>query len=326
MNKIKMFGSMCKLTQSELKQYVNNKLVAAGYTTQSKNGFVYAKGDIPILLTAHLDTVHKETVQRYSIHNFKGKHLIKSPQGIGGDDRCGVYMILDIIQKYKPYVLFCEDEEIGGIGSNTFCNTSLIDDIADNVKYMIELDRANAKDAVFYDCDNKEFTKYITEKTGYAEAYGTFSDISNLMPETYVAGVNLSCGYYNAHTLKEYVLFEEMENTIEVVKKLLDDADTASKYKFVQKKYAFSKLYGRYYDDGYSYGGFGYGGYGYGYANGHDSNAGYEYSGILQVSYVIDGVEYLECGYGETEEEAFGNFFIEHPDVCYNDVFDFVFL
>ena len=35
---------------------------------------------------------------------------------------------------------------------------------------MIELDRANSKDAVFYECDNKDFTEYITSSTGYKEA------------------------------------------------------------------------------------------------------------------------------------------------------------
>ena len=318
MNNIKKFGALCKLTQSELKHYVTSQLVSNGYEVISQRGFVYAKGTLPILLTAHLDTVHKETVKRYSIHNFKRKHLIKSQQGIGGDDRCGVYMILDIIQRYKPYVLFCEDEEIGGIGSGLFCNTSFIDDIADNVKYMIELDRANANDAVFYDCDNDKFTEYITSATGYKEAYGTFSDISNLMPEAGIAGVNLSCGYYNAHTLKEYVLFEEMENTIEVVEDLLDDADNAERYIFIEKKYSLSNFYGRYFNDDYrySYNKYDYDPYYY---------KGNKDEGILEVSFYRKDTSCFELAYGTTEEEAFGNFFIDHPDICFNDVCDYTY-
>lgn len=316
MNGIKKFGSICKLNQEELKRYLTGQLLSSGYTPVVGKGYVYAKGTIPVLVTAHMDTVHKETVKRYSIHNFKKKHLIKSQQGIGGDDRCGCYMILEIIKEMKPYVLFCEDEEIGGVGSDLFCQTSFVDDVADNINYMIELDRANEKDAVFYDCDNPEFTNFIIEHTGYKEAYGTFSDISNLMPETGIAGVNLSCGYYNAHTLKEYVLFEEMENTINVVKELLKVE--SKRFEYIEAKKYFPSLYGRYYNN-------------YSYYDKYDScypSYGYpKKEGYLEVTYYdADKAECTKCAYGETEEEAFGNFFIENGNVCYNDVIDYWFV
>ena len=196
------FVALCKLTQNELKDMLPKKLLESGYKDViSSDGFIYARGEMPILLTAHMDTVHKiPVIDFYEYVDAKGNHIISSPQGIGGDDRCGVYMILEIIKEYKPYILFCEDEEIGGIGSGKFCRTDFIDELED-MKFLIELDRANEKDAVFYDCDNKEFTKFIEDTTGFVETWGTFSDISNLAPQCNVAAVNLSCGYYHAHQL-----------------------------------------------------------------------------------------------------------------------------
>ena len=47
-----------------------------------------------------------------------------SPQGIGGDDRCGVWMILQILRTANCHVLFCEDEEVGCVGAKKFTKRS----------------------------------------------------------------------------------------------------------------------------------------------------------------------------------------------------------
>jgi hypothetical protein len=306
------FIEICKMSQDKLKTYLPNKLVLAGYNdVVIGDGYVYAKGDIPILLTAHMDTVHKETVKNfYEFVNDKGEHIISSPQGIGGDDRCGIYMILEIIKDYKPSILFCEDEEIGGIGSKKFCKTELIKEL-ENMKYLIELDRANAKDAVFYDCDNPEFTEFITKTTGFKEAYGSFSDISNLAPECGVAAVNLSCGYYNAHTLREEVNVEEMLNTIKVVKKLL--TTECEKFEYIEAYYG-----------GY-YGNYGY--YGNSYYSSYKNYYEVEEDVMLYVNYLnANGVLCDAESYGLDRNEAWFEFFKEHPDICFNQVLDYDYL
>lgn len=201
----------------------------------NKEGYLYAKGNIPILLTAHINTVHKYPVKDFYEYKNKGKHILSSPQGIGGDDRCGVYIILQIIKKgYKPTILFCEDKEIGGIGSSKFCKSQFIKDLSD-MKYLIELDRANLNDAVYYDCYNKNFIQYIEKITGYKETYGTFSDISNLAPCSNVAAVNLSCGYYDTHTLKEKVVVEEMLETLHKTELLLNDVNNIDSFEYMKE-------------------------------------------------------------------------------------------
>ena len=338
------FVDLCKKTQKELIDILPKKLIEAGYTDiVAGDGYIYAKGNVPVLLTAHMDTVHKTPVQDfYEYVNEKGQHVLASPQGIGGDDRCGIYMILDIIKEHKCSVLFCEDEETGGIGSRKFCKTEFIHDLED-MKYLIELDRMNGNDAVFYDCDNSEFTEFIEENTGYKEAYGSFSDISNLAPMCKVAAVNLSCGYYHAHTLEEEVIVEEMLHTIEAVKKLL----TVECEQF------------EYIETNYSYYGTGYGYYGYSrcynrdYSSYYDDDD-YEYESyysrsskkttetsqkktydwyekdrtvILYVTY-YDNITYEEIEtscIGSSTDAAWLKFFQENPDICWNLVVDYEF-
>lgn len=253
---IKDFVDICRMSQEDLKQFLTEwaKINCRSENVIEGDGFILVKGDDPVLLTAHMDTVHKELVQMvYEFGMESGKTIITSPQGIGGDDRCGIYMILRIILAgYKPYVLFCEDEEIGGVGSNKFIKTEYAKEISD-LKFYIELDRANDDDAVYYNCDNNKFHKFIEEITGYKKAYGSFSDISHLSPETDVASVNLSCGYYKAHTTDEYVVFEEMENTIEKVKDLLDAAESEEVEKYDYQPVKVKSFFSRDYYDNYNF-------------------------------------------------------------------------
>lgn len=181
-----------------------------GYRTRTKKGFIYAKGSLPVLLVAHLDTVHKELVKTVC-YSADGS-IVMSPEGIGGDDRAGVYMILQLIKKYRCHVLFCEDEEIGGIGAHKFVGSN----IKPKVNYIVELDRRGSDDAVFYDCDNSEFTKFVIG-FGFKEEVGSFSDISILAPALQAAAVNISAGYYSEHSRHEYVILRVMEKNIELV-------------------------------------------------------------------------------------------------------------
>ena len=105
----KQFENICKLNQTELKEYVTFKLLATHDDIHSFDGYVFAKGTFPVLLIAHLDTVH-ETAPTEFVYSSDGNE-VTSPQGVGGDDRCGVYMIFEILKKVNCSVLFLEDEE-----------------------------------------------------------------------------------------------------------------------------------------------------------------------------------------------------------------------
>lgn len=190
-----------------------------GKTLISKGNFILVHGQAPVMLVAHLDTVHEQPVRDICLS--ADKNILMSPQGIGGDDRCGVFALVKVYQsaQIKPWLLFCCDEEIGGLGAKAFClahKQRQLPNELDNLKFIIELDRKGKNDAVYYRCANPDFEEYITAK-GFKTAQGSFSDISLIAPELNIAAVNLSCGYYYAHTLHEYINRFQLKSVIHTV-------------------------------------------------------------------------------------------------------------
>lgn len=204
---------LCK-TQPALKVSLQRELKRLRYKPVSRPGFLYATGTIPVLLVAHLDTVHKDPVR--TICKSADENILMSPEGIGGDDRAGVYMILRLLRKVHCHVLFCEDEECGGFGAEAFVRSGIKPD----VNYIVELDRHGSNDAVFYDCANLEFTEYICS-FGFVENFGSFSDISVIAPSLGIAAVNISSGYHNEHTKHEYINLVEVERNIRTIERML---------------------------------------------------------------------------------------------------------
>lgn len=196
-----------RLTQAELKAALAAELEERGYAPIAQKGYLYAPGTLPVLLVAHLDTVHHEPVR--DICRSEDGTILMSPQGIGGDDRAGVYMALRILEQARCHVLFCEDEESGGQGARRFAAS----DFAPDINYIVEMDRRGHDDAVFYQCDNREFVDFVTE-FGFQEAYGSFSDISVIAPHLGIAAVNISAGYYNEHRPHEHINLTHVEHNI----------------------------------------------------------------------------------------------------------------
>lgn len=238
------FIEIAKKTQEELKAALSAELKGLGYNPISADGYLYAEGSIPVLLVAHMDTVHAELPK--VICESSDGNIVMSPTGIGGDDRCGVYMVLEIIKELKCHVLFTEDEEKGCIGSGKFVKAN----IKPEVHYCIQFDRKNGNDSVYYSCDNKEFEEFINAE-GFKTASGSCSDISKIAPHLGVAAVNLSCGYYNPHNKHEYVNIPEMEYNIMRAKNII--SKPSKRFIYVEKKYEPPKwttsTYNNYYSD-----------------------------------------------------------------------------
>ena len=222
----------------------------------SKGSYILVPGEAPIMLLAHLDTVHKESVKQ--ICKTQNGNILMSPQGIGGDDRCGVYALVRAHRaaEKKPWLLFTCDEEIGGVGAEKFCEhhkKGKLPKELDNLKALVEIDRKGERDAVYYECGNDEFEEYITSK-GFVTEWGSFSDISVIAPELGVAAVNLSSGYYNAHQLHEYINRAHLNATIEKVVGIVEEAARES-----FPKYEYVDAWDKRFDDGLTryYGGLG---------------------------------------------------------------------
>lgn len=313
------FKVICKMTQVELKKYMESYLKINKYNVINEDGFLYAKGDIPVLLVAHMDTVHKKQCKEI----IEKDGVLSSPQGIGGDDRCGIYMIAKIIKELRCSVLFCEDEEIGCVGASKFCKTEYIKNLG--VNYMIELDRKGNNDAVFYKCDNPDFTEFIIGESNLKKETGSFSDISKLAPAAGVAAVNISCGYFNAHTTGEYVVFSEMESLIDVVKDIIK-CECPEPFKYIPKKTEYPTM------KQFSFNDFGVG---YQRPKGYDPHV---YPGKanridldleLELEVVVirdDGNEDVYYATGKTKAECWADLFLSNTDICYDMITDYTFV
>ena len=303
----KEFERICKMSQKELKKYLTKYMESKYNCVTSSDGFIYAEGSFPVLLVAHMDTVHREPVK--DVCYLEKGNTISSPQGIGGDDRCGIYMILRIIDHFNCHVLFTEDEEIGCIGASKY--VMAINKFLDvpKVNYIIELDRQGKNDAVFYECDNPEFEDFILKDKDWKLNYGTYTDIVEIAPEIGVAAVNFSCGYYNAHKTVEYVVLSEMEENIEKIIRLLDRTTENDKFEYIETT--------RYY-------GGGYGNYSYGKPySWYDDGYGMDIYKTYYIAAQGKNNKYIEEEvYAMSEDEAVGQFLTYNSDLCYNDICD----
>jgi len=215
---INKFIAIARLTEEQLFQATYRYLTEIiGYEvfTDIDNLYMYAKGQSSVCLVAHLDTAFGHPPTQIYTGMFDG-NVLTSPEGLGADDRAGVYAILEILGRgLRPSVIFTTGEESGGVGAFAltqdhpgYCPTGS--------NCLIELDRAGKHDSVYYECGNTDF-EYFINSFGFKTKTGIFSDISILAPAWNIAAVNLSIGYFNQHSLHERLNCKYVDLTINKV-------------------------------------------------------------------------------------------------------------
>lgn len=191
-------------------------------------------------IVAHLDSVHDVKSNKYFIKQGR----IASDNGIGGDDKCGVIAALELL-KYNDDInaIFTLDEEVGCIGASRVEDSKL-----DNVKYFIEVDRRGGSDIIYQSgmdtLASPEFIEAVTpyaDKFHYKEDIGTLTDLNELCYKAEKSGFNLSAGYYNAHTNKEYVNLVELQRAINFCQAVLNQLDDTYKLD-VYYDYGYNKF------------------------------------------------------------------------------------
>lgn len=220
--------------------------------------YIVAKGDIPVGLVAHMDTVW-ETDLKHEVFYDMRKNVMLNLDGGGYDDKVGIFLIMKLVQEgFRPHVIFTTDEECGCVGASALA-TKYPEYPFGNLSYLIQLDRRHENDCVFYDCDNPEFEQYI-ESFGFRTAYGSFTDICELCPSWGMAGVNLSVGYLNEHTSSEKLYVDQMFHTLNRVKMILSESEfPAFEYipmvysGYYYKTYGYGDYYAWQYGDAYYY-------------------------------------------------------------------------
>ena len=246
-----LFTTIAKMKQSTLRKSMKNFLERY-YPKENifaTEDYILCSGDNPVMLVAHMDTVFKTPPQK--IYYDQRQKVMWSPEGLGADDRAGVFAIIKIIQRgYRPYVCFTTDEEMGGLGAMALVKDIPILPQNYDIKYIIELDRQGTSDCVFYYCCNESFEDFI-EKYGFVTDWGTFSDISEICPIWGIAGVNLSVGYKNEHSTSETLNTNALYSTIKKVCQMIKDSSNEEVPYFDYLPDPYSKYYKKL---GYAYG------------------------------------------------------------------------
>ena len=219
------------IPENKLKQILVKFLYSKNYQNVTKtDAFIMAEGNLPICLIAHMDTVF-----RFAPDDFfydSQRKVLWAPGGAGFDDRVGIYMILNLIEKgYRPSVIFTDEEEVGGIGARALIN-AFPDCPFRDCRALIQLDRANKNDAVYYNCYNTAFENWV-QKFGFKFDWGTFSDISIIAPQWKIAAVNLSVGYVDEHTESERLYCNWCDANINKIERMLQESSKMMAFSYI---------------------------------------------------------------------------------------------
>ena len=141
-------------------------------------------------------------------------------------------------------------------------------------------------------CSDEFISAIGYEQFGYSFARGTITDVGELVERGVgISCLNLSCGYYHAHSDEETTILPELENCLNFVAHIVETCTEV--YPFVYERRTFTN-YGNYRNYGRSYGcGYGYGRYSdyYGSDNALDGDTlkGYDRNNEINSTYVDDG-------------------------------------
>jgi len=180
-------------------------------------------------VVSHIDTVHNKHIslieenKRLIIDEDQDMLTAKHPEtniqtGIGGDDKCGVFVCLSLMTKIDVIKgAFFVEEEIGMLGSKVSD-----DNFFKNVGYAIQFDAPSANwiteicsGVRIFEDFFKDMIKEVLSDNGYTNfSNDPFTDVNQLAQKYDFNCLNLGCGYYRQHTDYEYVIISEVERSL----------------------------------------------------------------------------------------------------------------
>ena len=189
--------------------FVLNELFELGcWIDYDKAGNIYAvKGDADHYpcIVAHLDTVHKIVPDNEYVvisddeYAFAYNPVKHKMTGVGGDDKVGIYIALQMIRELDACkVAFFVDEEVGCLGSAEADMTFFQD-----VRFVLQCDRKGNDDFVYNIMGMSLYTDRfsndilpIISAYGYSENTGGLTDVYQLAENGIgVCVANMSGGY-----------------------------------------------------------------------------------------------------------------------------------
>ena len=241
------------------------------YLTEKKHNFkvddfgnVYVtkgeinEGEFYPCIVAHTDTVHK--IDTINIHeeqlkdskgnlslSLKAYNDFGDPTGIGGDDKCGVFACLQLLEVFDVIkVALFVSEEVGCLGSKEADR-----DFFSNVGYAIQFDAPDdymvteycygvkvfETDSEFETKAKKVLSEGMLSEPKYMQH--PYTDVWQLRKKFDFSCINFSIGYHNYHTPNEYVVVHEVFAGMNTGKKLIEELGK-QKYKFIHSSQVFN--------------------------------------------------------------------------------------
>lgn len=218
------------MNQSDVWNSLYNLSAIEDYTKHSYLGkyilYKHNSDGIKPLIVCHIDTCNEGYYELTPNDIVISEGIIKlsatsKATCLGGDDRVGVYIALELMKrKVKADFLFTCEEEVGGIGAKSFARDYYSYNF--NHSCFIEIDRKGTNHIASYGYDNKELENII----GLPVEMGSYTDIVDICATTGIAGYNIACGYYRQHTKYEYIVIDEVKwclsYILELIPKLYD--------------------------------------------------------------------------------------------------------
>ena len=213
-------------------KYVKRKIKDARIVKDTTGNIYITKGiseTYPVIV-AHLDQVQENHSKDFTVMEVNGVLFGYSSknrrfEGLGADDKNGIWIALKSLDKYDAIKLaFFVGEEIGCIGSNQADM-----DFFKDARFVIQPDRRGNDDLITSICGlelcSKEFISAVNaEKFGYRENDGLMTDIETLKTNGLeLSAVNLSCGYYRPHTDTEFTVIRDLENCLAFVQHIIEN-------------------------------------------------------------------------------------------------------
>lgn len=191
-------------------------------------------------IVAHMDSVWDFAASREIIktNDVLTSTYLGEPCGLNADDSNGILVALQLLETLPNVkVCFTTEEKSGGFGADKAAQNI---DFFYNVKYLIQADRKGAHDLIIYTNNvttaSDEFLKdikAIKNKYNYISAKGLFTDIGILSNKLGISGVNVSCGYYNEHTVKEYCNIIELQNCLNFIYEIITTLEGNNKIYYI---------------------------------------------------------------------------------------------
>jgi putative aminopeptidase FrvX len=204
-------------------------------------------------VVAHTDTVHElDTINiremmlpndqnelKMALKAFNDEGL---PTGIGGDDKCGVYVCLELLRSLPNVkAAFFVSEETGCHGSKKADK-----EFFSNVGYVIQFDAPGNwmvseycmgvqlfdRESDFFGKCDKALTEGFEGRNDYQSH--PYTDVYALKQKFDFSCINFAIGYYNYHTKNEYVVVEDVYNGIKTGKQMIEELGY-NYYPFIKK-------------------------------------------------------------------------------------------